>query len=313
MIISLFIVASRNTWFIIWFGLELNLICFVPIITSNTNKYITERAIKYFLIQRFRSIILFVFIVINHIIFIKYNNIILILLIFKLGAAPFHGWFILIIERIKWNQIFLLITLQKFNILILISYLLNIKIIFTYIIIFISISAFIGSILGLNQSSLRKIIGYSSIKHLRWILSSFFISKFYWVMYFRMYILIIVPVFFFLFFFQLSNISIIIKELNYIFGLLLNFRFLSLRGLPPFSGFMLKLIVLKEFICLNNILIFLILILSVYISLFYYFRIIIYYFLISSFKHITYIPKKKIIIITIINIIGIIIPYIFFL
>jgi NADH:ubiquinone oxidoreductase subunit 2 (subunit N) len=74
------------------------MLAFLPIISSEMGVAF-ENTIKYFIIQRCASII-FLFGVI-FCLFIR-NRFILIkrvAIFFKLGAAPFHGWFISILKR----------------------------------------------------------------------------------------------------------------------------------------------------------------------------------------------------------------------
>merc|ERR1711955_179359 len=74
--------------------LELNILRFLPIITSREYSPI-ENSIKYFLIQRIASIFYIICILLC---LIKYSFIlelfIFIRIMVKLGAAPFHRWFL---------------------------------------------------------------------------------------------------------------------------------------------------------------------------------------------------------------------------
>ena len=56
MILSIFISLRVNSNFLIWILLELNIIRFLPIISSKEHIEI-ENSIKYFLIQRWASVI----------------------------------------------------------------------------------------------------------------------------------------------------------------------------------------------------------------------------------------------------------------
>jgi len=89
-------------------------------------------------------------------------------LLLKRGAGPLHWWFPGVIEGLRWENCALLITVQKAAPLILMSYLIEINI-FTLRIIL--LSTIVGSIGGLNQTSVRKILTYSSISNTGWILT----------------------------------------------------------------------------------------------------------------------------------------------
>merc|ERR1711990_490246 len=91
LIISLAIAIRSNSNIIIWARLELNILRFLPLITSREYSPI-ENSIKYFLIQRFASIIYISCVLLCILKFNYILEIIIILrIIIKLGAAPFHG------------------------------------------------------------------------------------------------------------------------------------------------------------------------------------------------------------------------------
>jgi NADH-ubiquinone oxidoreductase chain 2 len=70
-------------------------------------------------------------------------------------------------EGLKLENCALLRTVQKAAPLMLISYLIEIN---AFTLRIILISTIVGSIGGLNQTSIRKILTYSSINHTGWIL-----------------------------------------------------------------------------------------------------------------------------------------------
>ena len=190
--------VSANSWFGVWMGLEINLLSFIPLITIKNNLNNSEASLNYFLIQAFGStVILFSIIIylifINLNFFLKLNNylfnflnflpllLISFTLMLKIGVAPFHFWFPNVIENISWLNNLILITWQKFAPLIIISYLVNLNILF---IIFVIISTFIGAIGGLNQTSLRKLIAFSSINHMGWMIGGIIFNENLWLIYF---------------------------------------------------------------------------------------------------------------------------------
>merc|ERR1711894_839568 len=93
--------------------LELNILRFLPIITSSEYSPI-ENSIKYFLIQRIASIIYIICVLIC---LIKYNFILetlmVIRMMIKLGAAPFHGWFLSLSKSVRLFVLLLISTVQK--------------------------------------------------------------------------------------------------------------------------------------------------------------------------------------------------------
>lgn len=279
-ILGTLISISSNSWLGVWIGLEINLLSFIPLMINTNNLISTEASLKYFLTQAFASSILLFSIIlfitlynfnfqINQ--FNFYNLIIFIPLLIKRGVAPFHFWFPNVIEGINWISALILITWQKIAPLLIISYLT----IFNYFYLFIILSAIIGALGGLNQTSIRKIIAFSSINHLGWILTAIIFNENLWIIYFFIYSFISLSLtlifnHFKLFFInQIFNIfynSIILK-----FFILTSF--LSLAGLPPFLGFLPKWLVIQSLITINQYFLTILLIFSSLITIYFYLRI----------------------------------------
>lgn len=276
LIIGTIISISSNSWLGAWIGLEINLLSFIPLLINLKNSLSTESALKYFLTQALASSILLFRIILLSLENIYFDNSLLnwILnsaLILKIGAAPFHFWFPEIIEGLTWFIRFVLITWQKIAPIILISYCL----IFNYSLIIRILSIIIGSIGGINQTRLRKIMAYSSINHLGWLLRGLAISIYYWIIYFIIYTVILLPIvilfnkynlFFTKQLYSLSNYNPVLKII--IFS-----NILSLGGLPPFTGFIPKWLIIQSLSDSNLFLISIIVIFTL-ITLFYYIRII---------------------------------------
>lgn len=146
----------------------------------------------------------------------------------------------------------------------------NILIIFSIV-----ISVLIGSLGGLNQTSLRKLIAFSSINHLGWIIAAIQLRERIWLIYFFLYSLL---TFNMIYFFNLLKISHLNQLFSvYFYSKIIKFfiflNLLSLGGLPPFLGFFSKWIVI-QYVSINNQL-FLIIILTIttLITLYFYLRI----------------------------------------
>lgn len=305
---------SSNNWFGRWIGLEINLIVFIPLIYSKLNYYSSECSIKYFIIQRIRSSILLL-----SIIFISLklfcNIFILILvcrLLIKLGIAPFHIWIPRVIEGISWINCIILSTWQKIAILILLRYLID-----NFIILFpVIIRLMVGSIGGINQRSLKKLIAYSSINNMAWIIIGITIRLSLWLNYFLIYSFII------------SGLIIIISNMK--FNYLSQFYFnsyvslnkyfiliiiFSLGGLPPLFGFLPKWIIIQSIILSSNYFIRLIIILTSLLTLFYYIQILTKMILLNSIRlkwiKFTFNDSKLISLICFFNIFGFIIIILF--
>lgn len=275
LIIGTLISISANSWLRAWIGLEINLLSFIPLIRDN--KLIsTESSLKYFLTQALASstllfAVILVLLLINKTNINNYLKIIIFSsLLLKRGSAPFHFWFPRVIEGLSWFNLLILITWQKIAPLILISYV----IIKPLIILRIILSRLIGAIGGLNQTSLRKLMAYSSINHLGWILISIYNRDTLWITYFIFYSFLTFSVIFIFNIFKISFINQITSIFNSkILSFILFCNFISLGGLPPFLGFFPKWIVIQQLIVFNQLFILVFITLITLITLYFYLRL----------------------------------------
>lgn len=166
--------------------------------------------------------------------------------------------------------------------------------------------------MGINQTSLRKILAFSSINHIRWILSSILINEQLLFNYFLFYCII-----------SFSVVSIFYISESFYFNQLIIFKapnsvktisiisILSLGGLPPFIGFFPKWLIIQELSNFNHFFLLIVFLFSTLISLYFYIRLRITFLSIKSFNFKTnnfYFKNNKIIIFCYLNFLGIIFP-----
>nr|QHD48046.1 NADH dehydrogenase subunit 2 [Leptalpheus forceps] len=284
LILGTFISISSNSWFTTWLGLELNLMAFIPLISTSSNPYSSESALKYFLIQALGSAVILISASLSSIIQPKPLTFILLALLLKMGAAPVHFWFPPVVQGMSWPQCLLLMTIQKIAPMVLISYTIMGPASSFLIIMSSVLSSMVGAIGGLNQTLLRKILAYSSINHMAWMLAAISTSSKMWITYMLVYSLILSSLVMILninqafHFKQLSSIpSTPMKMISFL-------SLFSLGGLPPFLGFIPKLMVIKLLCESNEIMWLLFLLSSALLTLFYYTRISLSIFTLSSPK-----------------------------
>nr|YP_009154102.1 NADH dehydrogenase subunit 2 [Gandalfus puia]AKC99385.1 NADH dehydrogenase subunit 2 [Gandalfus puia] len=276
LILGTLLSISSSSWFGAWIGLELNLLSFIPLISIKMNPYFSEAALKYFLIQALASTLIIMSSCLILLAPMMSMSLILMALLLKLGAAPFHFWFPQIMEGLSWPQTILLMTIQKLAPMFLISYLLTSPTLSQIVILSASLSAITGALGGFNITKLRKIMAFSSINHMSWMLIAMSISDTMWLMYFFFYTLIsssIAILFHFIKAFYLSDLL----SPNYpksFYVLTLPLSLLSLGGLPPFTGFIPKWIMIQILILNQMIFPLLILLLSALVTLYFYLRIL---------------------------------------
>lgn len=285
--IGTLISVSATSWFGAWIGLEINLISFIPLMITHRNILRSEASLKYFLVQALASSILLFSVIIIHLndIILTSNQFILLIilcssLLLKIGAAPLHFWFPGTMEGLTWRNCFILITWQKIAPLILLSYIFNPP---SFILLIIISSILIGSLGGLNQTSLRKLIAYSSINHIGWILAAIITGENIWIIYFLFYSFLSGSIIFILHSFQIFHINqrFVILTNNPMLKFLLFTLLLSLGGLPPFLGFLPKWLIIHELIIIGQPFITTIIVITTLITLLYYLRLTFSAFLLS--------------------------------
>nr|ALO70396.1 NADH deshydrogenase subunit 2 [Bolitobius castaneus] len=279
MLMGSLITISSNSWMGMWMGLEINLLSIIPLMNSNKNILSSESSMKYFITQAMASIIFLFSVTLLHYNFSWILNLntslVLILnssLLTKMGTAPFHFWFPEVMEGLNWMNCLILLTWQKIAPMILIMYNLNFSSFFFLIII---ISMLISGILGLNQISIRKILTYSSINHIAWMLSSMMFLESIWFYYFLIYTLISINIILIFKVYSIFFMKQLFLKLNHNFGMKLFFilNFLSLGGLPPFIGFLPKWLTIQGLIQNNFLLLSLLMIVLTLLTLYFYMRL----------------------------------------
>nr|WFS86408.1 NADH dehydrogenase subunit 2 [Arcyptera microptera microptera] len=270
---------SSNSWFGVWMGLEINLLSFTSMLTNNKNMMMNESAIKYFIVQAMAStMLLFSILLIQMESLMSWEEkmipsmIISSSLLLKIGAAPFHFWFPEVMSATSWINCLILMTWQKIAPMMVLSYCIQLST-FMFLVIILSIS--IGALGGLNKTSLRQILAYSSISHIGWMISSMIASENVWELYFIIYSLLSsIMVLMFksmnLFFInQIYSANNMKTEIKFMMFLSL----LSLGGLPPFLGFLPKWMIIQMLIENNMTAVMTIMVVLTTITLYYYMRV----------------------------------------
>nr|UNO53715.1 NADH dehydrogenase subunit 2 [Ixodes ovatus] len=233
---SILMALSSSFWFTLWMMLEMNMMIFIPMINSK-NFLASNSMLYYYITQSMASSLFFMASLMSFTLSNKmFIYIIIISMMIKLGVAPFHSWYPQISEGMNYPPFFILSSFQKIIPFHIISIFQN-----NLIILFIIMSSMVGSLGGLNQMSMKKILAFSSISHMSWILSLIMINQNFWMVYLTFYSIILMKITNIL---NKNNLSLIIN-LNsmkssfsnkiYLFSFIL-----SLGGLPPFLGFFMK-------------------------------------------------------------------------
>ena len=172
----------------------------------------------------------------------------LLALVLKLGAPPFQFWYLKIIQKLSWGLIWVLSIWQKLIPLILIS----IRNMGTLLIIIGGLRARFGRFGRVKQKKIKKVLGLSSIFSLGWVIISIVERKDIWLKFIIGYGGALICLILLL---RQQNFSASRRTYQLLKPLILLILFLGLlivRGVPPFIGFFLKVIVL-EILMLSNL------------------------------------------------------------
>nr|YP_010029095.1 NADH dehydrogenase subunit 2 [Hybomys univittatus]QOU10001.1 NADH dehydrogenase subunit 2 [Hybomys univittatus] len=276
--------ASTNLM-LMWVGLELSLLAIIPLLINKKNPRSTEAATKYFITQATASMIILLAIVLNYKqlgmwTFQQHTNnmllnMMLIALSMKLGLAPFHYWLPEVTQGIPLHTGLLLLTWQKIaplSIMFQIYQFLNPTIIFLLAL----SSIFMGAWGGLNQTQTRKIMAYSSIAHMGWMLATLPYNPNLMLLNLAIYIILTIP----MFLIMMTNNSTTINSISLLWNktpmmlTITSLTLLSLGGLPPLTGFLPKWAIITELLKNNCLTMATLMAMMALLNLFFYTRLI---------------------------------------
>jgi NADH:ubiquinone oxidoreductase subunit 2 (subunit N) len=222
---------------------------------------------------------------------------ILISLLFKLAAAPFHYWSIDVYEGAPTSSTFIFTVIPKLSIIVLMIklylcsfYFFFINNIYQYVILSAFLSIFISSISGISEKKLKSLFAYSAINNLGYILFSMTTGIFTSLQ----------SLYFYLFIYTVSNFVIwaiflslqvkkvwyknkinkdftdllALKKTNPVLVFVFKLVLVSIAGIPPLVGFLAKLHIFLVTVEASLYLMSIIIIIFNLVSTFYYLRIL---------------------------------------
>nr|YP_192915.1 NADH dehydrogenase subunit 2 [Bombina orientalis]AAS83369.1 NADH dehydrogenase subunit 2 [Bombina orientalis] len=278
------ITASSHHWLLAWMGLEINTLAIIPLMAKMHHPRAIEATTKYFITQAAASaVILFSSITnawttgewdIMNLTSDLSTTTLLMAILMKLGVAPFHFWLPEVLQGIDLTTGLILSTWQKLApmiLLIQVSHNLNPQLLFTAGI----ISTVVGGWGGLNQTQLRKIMAYSSIAHLGWMMAALTISPELATLNLIIYITMTTAMFLSLKTLSSTKISTLSSswQKTPTLAAMSTFTLLSMGGLPPLTGVMPKWLILQEMTKQSATILATMMALSALLSLFFYIRL----------------------------------------
>nr|YP_003734755.1 NADH dehydrogenase subunit 2 [Coilia reynaldi]BAJ09856.1 NADH dehydrogenase subunit 2 [Coilia reynaldi] len=271
-------------WLLAWMGLEINTLAIIPLMAQKHHPRAVEATTKYFLIQATAAaMILFAATTnawlhgqwdINQTPHPLTSTMMMTALALKVGLAPLHLWLPEVLQGITLTTGLILSTWQKLAPLALILQTANNA--HPHLLTMLALSsALAGGWGGLNQTQMRKILAYSSIAHLGWMILVSQMAPQMTLIALAMYIIMTTAAFL-----MLNNVnSTKIITLTYtwtkapLLTTITCLVLLSLGGLPPLTGFMPKWLIIQELTNQGLALTATIMALTALLSLYFYLRV----------------------------------------
>nr|WAB70074.1 NADH dehydrogenase subunit 2 [Hyla helenae] len=275
---------SSYHWVMAWIGLEINTLAIIPLMTKTPHPRAIEASTKYFLTQAAASALILFSSTINAWLTGEWsinneiNNASALLLstaiAMKLGIAPFHFWLPEVLQGLTLKTGLILSTWQKFApmaLLIQLSQSVNLTLMLTLGL----LSTVIGGWGGINQTQVRKILAFSSIAHLGWMVAILKISPQLTLLNFTLYILMTSTLFLTFMYLDTKNIYELSTSWSKTptLSALSLLSLLSLSGLPPLTGFIPKWMIAQEMVKQDLTMFALVILMSTLLSLFFYLRL----------------------------------------
>nr|YP_009183459.1 NADH dehydrogenase subunit 2 [Ammodytes dubius]ALM88076.1 NADH dehydrogenase subunit 2 [Ammodytes dubius] len=247
---------ASSHWLLAWMGLEMNTLAIIPLMAQHHHPRAVEATTKYFLTQATAAAMLLFASTTNAWLTGQWEiqqmthplptMMITIALALKIGLAPVHSWLPEVLQGLDLTTGLILSTWQK---LAPFALLVQIQPTNSTILIVLGVtSTLVGGWGGLNQTQLRKILAYSSIAHLGWMILVLQFSPSLTLLALLTYLIMTFSTFLVFKLSKSTNVNTLATSwakapaLTALTPLLL----LSLGGLPPLTGFMPKWLILQE-------------------------------------------------------------------
>nr|YP_009311607.1 NADH dehydrogenase subunit 2 [Alburnus mossulensis]BAV70549.1 NADH dehydrogenase subunit 2 [Alburnus mossulensis] len=248
---------ASSHWVLAWMGLEINTLAIVPLMAQHHHPRAVEATTKYFLTQATAAaMILFASTTnawiagdwdINNMSNPIASAMIIAALALKIGLAPMHFWMPEVLQGLDLLTGLILSTWQKLAPLALIIQ--TAQAVDPLLLTALGLmSTLIGGWGGLNQTQLRKILAYSSIAHMGWMIIILQYAPHLTLLALLTYIFMTSAAFLTLKVSSATKVSTlaVVWSKSPILTTTAALVLLSLGGLPPLTGFMPKWLILQE-------------------------------------------------------------------
>nr|AIR76291.1 NADH dehydrogenase subunit 2 [Opsariichthys sp. YWL-2014b]ALO64293.1 NADH dehydrogenase subunit 2 [Opsariichthys sp. 'chengtui'] len=275
---------ASSHWLLAWMGLEINTLAIVPLMAQHHHPRAVEATTKYFLTQATAAAMIMFASTTNAWITGEWdmNNMsdpiattmIIAALALKIGLAPMHFWMPEVLQGLDLLTGLILSTWQKlapFTLIVQVAQAVD-PLLLTALGIS---SALIGGWGGLNQTQLRKILAYSSIAHMGWMIIVLQYAPQLTLLALGTYIFMTAAAFLALKVSSATKVNALamVWSKTPILVSTTALVLLSLGGLPPLTGFMPKWLILQELTKQNLPITATIMALAALLSLYFYLRL----------------------------------------
>nr|YP_009311594.1 NADH dehydrogenase subunit 2 [Clinostomus elongatus]BAV70536.1 NADH dehydrogenase subunit 2 [Clinostomus elongatus] len=275
---------ASSHWLLAWMGLEINTLAIIPLMAQHHHPRAVEATTKYFLTQATAAAMILFASTTNAWITGTWNMdnmsnpiasaMIIAALALKIGLAPMHFWMPEVLQGLDLLTGLILSTWQKLAPLALIIQ--TAQAIDPLLLTALGLmSTLVGGWGGLNQTQLRKILAYSSIAHMGWMVIILQYAPHLTLLALLTYIFMTSAAFLTLKSSSATKIGTltIIWSKNPVLTTTTALVLLSLGGLPPLTGFMPKWMILQELAKQDLPLIATVMALAALLSLYFYLRL----------------------------------------
>nr|YP_010960497.1 NADH dehydrogenase subunit 2 [Baldwinella aureorubens]WNH37900.1 NADH dehydrogenase subunit 2 [Baldwinella aureorubens] len=250
------ITLTSSHWLLAWMGLEMNTLAILPLMAMPHHPRAVEAGTKYFLTQATAAAMLLFASATNAWMSGQWDiqqmsdplpvTLITLALALKLGLAPLHSWLPEVLQGLDLGTGLIMSTWQK-----LAPFALLLQLHHNHPTLLVTLgvlSTLIGGWGGLNQTQLRKIMAYSSIAHLGWMILVLQFSPSLTLLSLFTYLVMTTSTFLVFKLTKSTNINALAISWAKTPALvsLAPLVLMSLGGLPPLTGFMPKWLIIQE-------------------------------------------------------------------
>nr|BAW88926.1 NADH dehydrogenase subunit 2 [Danionella dracula] len=248
---------ASTHWMLAWMGLETSTLAIIPMMAQQHSPRTTEATTKYFLIQATSAAMILYASMMTALNLTQwdiiqptselYSTITILALAMKTGMAPLHFWLPEVLQGIDVTTGLILSTWQK-----LAPMALFVQVTQTANPLLLTLlgitSSVVGGWSGLNQTQLRKVMAYSSIAHMGWMVIIMQYTPNLTILALALYIFMTSAAFLTMKIMNTTQINtlLLMNMKSPVTMAMMVLAMLSLGGLPPLTGFMSKWLILEQ-------------------------------------------------------------------